>query len=168
MELLVLRHGKAEEVGSGGDDDSRNLTLEGRDELILVGRALRKIAPEIDLIATSPLARAVETADIIADQYQRGASTAIPRAINALLRPETSAHELLDWLNEQRNIRRIMIVGHQPQLGEAISYFLTGGGRPFLDVKKASATLLSFSRIYPGGAELCWSFSPRQLEKLIA
>ena len=73
MKLLVIRHGPAGDreawATEGRDDRLRPLTPDGKKEMRQVAKGLRTLIPGIDLIATSPLVRAAQTAEIVAKQY---------------------------------------------------------------------------------------------------
>lgn len=69
MKILLIRHGKAEERPllslSAKKDALRALTESGRREFRKAAKGLRKLAPDIDVLAASPLVRAQETAAIV-------------------------------------------------------------------------------------------------------
>ena len=73
MKLLLLRHAIAEEQAdfarTGKDDRLRPLTEEGRKKMKQNAKGLREIVPDIDLLATSPLTRAAQTAAIVDSVY---------------------------------------------------------------------------------------------------
>jgi len=68
MDLLVIRHAiagdRAEWAKTGRPDQERPITNEGRERMAVNAQALRRLVPELDLLATSPFVRAVETADV--------------------------------------------------------------------------------------------------------
>jgi phosphohistidine phosphatase len=70
MKLLIIRHAVAEErdawANTGKSDDERPLTTEGRGKMARNARGLREGVPSVDLVATSPLVRARQTAEIVA------------------------------------------------------------------------------------------------------
>src|ERR1051325_11585900 len=68
MELYVIRHAIAQQLGWKNDftDEKRALTSEGRERMCEVARGLLRLGVHLDLILTSPLVRAVETAEVIA------------------------------------------------------------------------------------------------------
>jgi phosphohistidine phosphatase SixA len=69
MDLFVLRHGEAgKTIPSGGSDSKRPLTVAGEKEMIVISKALRKMGVTFDVILTSPLKRARQTADIVAKE----------------------------------------------------------------------------------------------------
>src|SRR5688572_30200435 len=74
MKVLLIRHGKAEEHNlvsslSPKKDAQRALTETGRRDMRKAAKGLRKLAPDISIIATSPLLRARETAEIVAKVF---------------------------------------------------------------------------------------------------
>jgi phosphohistidine phosphatase len=74
MELYVIRHVIAEPLGQRNEfsDEKRALTKEGRGRAREAAKGLRKLGVEFDLMLTSPLVRAVETAEIVAEAMGLG------------------------------------------------------------------------------------------------
>jgi thymidylate synthase (FAD) len=72
MKLLFVRHGLSEGHFSNDQelDFERTLTSEGRKALHRSFKSLKRIRPQLDVIFTSPLARAVETAEILWEHNQ--------------------------------------------------------------------------------------------------
>jgi len=68
MDLYIIRHAIAESLGKENEfsDDRRALTEEGRDRMREIAKGLHRLGAEFDLILTSPLVRAVETAQVVA------------------------------------------------------------------------------------------------------
>ncbi len=81
-----------------------------------VVKGLREIAPAVDLLATSPLARARETAEIVADIL--GISDI---AEQPLLAPGADKHALIAWLRGHAAEATVAVVGHEPDLSEFAS-----------------------------------------------
>ena len=78
-----------------------------------------------------------------------------------------SQQEQLDWLREQDGSGVIAIVGHEPWLGELVSWLLSNQGHGFVELKKGAACLLAFpGRVAPGAALLRWALPPRALREL--
>ncbi len=69
MEVYILRHGIAEKTRAGGSDAERALTQEGRQKLRQVLRLARSAEVNPSLILTSPLVRAVQTAEVAAEIF---------------------------------------------------------------------------------------------------
>lgn len=119
-------------------------------------KALRRLCPKIDVLASSPFTRAIETAEIVAEAYEH---------LKIIQRPELSPTKrrdlLLRWLQSQKAKATIAIVGHEPHLGAAASWLMTGLGDSVVQMKKGSACLLSFdSEIAAGRAQLQWLLTP--------
>jgi phosphohistidine phosphatase len=161
MDLLVIRHGQAEPRGEGIGDASRRLTDDGRKKLRRGARGLRKLVPDVELLVTSPLVRAVETAEIVSEAYGELAIEQTP-----LLEPEREPKELADWLAQRREAT-LAIVGHEPLLSHAASFLLSGLRTSFLELKTGGACLLSFpDEIGAGRARLVFALTPWQLRRL--
>jgi phosphohistidine phosphatase len=161
MDLLVIRHGLAEPRGDDGSDASRRLTEDGRRKLRRGARGLHNLVPELDALVASPLLRAVETAEIVAEAY---AGLEIEQT--SLLEPEREPKELADWL-AQRPEKTLAIVGHEPLLSYAVTWLLSGLRTSLLDLEKGGACLLSFPDEFGAGrARLVFALTAWQLRKL--
>jgi phosphohistidine phosphatase len=126
-----------------------------------VAKGLGTLFSSIDLIATSPLVRAVQTAEIVAKQF---GSESVP--LEALA-PGNEPTKILHWLREQRSPETIAIVGHEPDLSTLASYLLTSDRSSFIALKKSGACLLSLSDTpKAGSAVLEWLLIPRVLRRL--
>ena len=127
MELLVIRHGVAEEreefAATGKDDSLRPLTKEGRWKMERGARALRHAIPSLNVIATSPFTRAAQTAKIVAAAYD----DVDIEQLDALT-PEGRPQTFLTWLRERESEDRVAAVGHEPHLGSLVYWLLTGDG----------------------------------------
>lgn len=113
MYLYIIRHAEAVERSPGDIDATRALTSRGRNRFRLVGTTLKKMSISPDLIATSPLIRAVQTAEILA--------SSISSTCDLLVVPELakgfSLQQLQDFLNSHASCSQVAIVGHEPALG---------------------------------------------------
>jgi phosphohistidine phosphatase len=70
MDLFILRHGEAgKRTASRGNDTKRPLTAVGEKEITEIAESLEKIGIKFDVILTSPLKRAQQTADLVAKQF---------------------------------------------------------------------------------------------------
>ena len=167
MELLVIRHGVAEEReefdATGKDDSLRSLTKEGRVKMERGAKALRQVLPSLDVIATSPFTRAAQTAQIVAAAYD---DVAIEQ-VDALT-PERRPQDFLAWLRKRDAGDRVVAVGHEPHLGALVYWFLSGesvAGR--IAMKKGGACLLELDpRSRTPKATLLWSLTPSLLRRL--
>jgi phosphohistidine phosphatase len=160
-ELYVVRHGIAVDRGtSGGPDNERPLTQEGRKRMREIGRGLRRLGIEPDKIVTSPLPRARETAEIVAGAL--GMSNRLE--VSETLKDDRTAAAVRDWL-ESRGEGRLMVVGHNPALSELVGLLAVGSTDPWLcELKKGGVAALSTRA--DGGFALDWIAPPRLLRLL--
>lgn len=154
MDLVLFRHGVAEDreifARSGTGDEERPLTERGRRKVYGAARGLKALLPRIDLLATSPLLRARQTAEILAEIYGRPAAIAVRE-----LEPGGSRAGLLRWLRGQAQDATLVLVGHEPNLGE-LARWLTDGPEP-IALKKGGACLLRVAGdLRAGSAALAW------------
>jgi phosphohistidine phosphatase len=167
VELLVIRHGVAEEredfAATGKNDSLRPLTEQGRRKMEQGARALRRALPSLNVIATSPYTRAAQTAKIVAAAYD---DIDVER-LDALT-PEGRPQDFLAWLRTRDSGDRVAAVGHEPHLGALVYWLLTGEaieGR--IAMKKGGACLLELDpRSRAGKATLLWSLTPSILRRL--
>ena len=165
MRLLIVRHGPAgsreEWEAQGKDDRLRPLTPKGKKEVRKAADGLLHLVPALDLIATSPWTRAVQTAEILDEEY--GCLMTEVEELTADRRPE----DLRPWLGEQQGKETVGLVGHEPHLGLLVGYLLSGKTVSFVDLKKGGACLVQMedpSR--PGSGCLEWLMTDRQLRQL--
>lgn len=165
MKILLIRHAIAEEqevfARTGRSDDERPLTDEGREAMRDAARGLAKTVKDIDVIAASPLVRAVQTADVVADEFPHAARETIDA-----MKPEAQFPEFVEWLSGKRDEKCVAAVGHNPHIS-ALACWLIGAPDSAVDMKKGSALLLEFEREpAAGGATLQWFMKPGQLSRL--
>jgi phosphohistidine phosphatase len=121
-QLYLLRHGVAAPYGTPGiDDDDRPLTPDGERRVRVVGRGLRRLKVKVVRIATSPLPRALKTAQIVADALGE------PDLVEVVdeLRAGQDASSIRSWL-ATRQETRLMVVGHNPSLSDLLALLTTG------------------------------------------
>jgi phosphohistidine phosphatase len=167
MELLVVRHAPAgdreEFLRTHDDDRERPLTGKGARRMRRGARALRRLVPELDLIVSSPLRRAAETAAIVADEAYGGVEVVELEA----LAPGAPRADRVRFLAERDPEARLALVGHAPDLDEDVSWLLAGVSHPFVQLGKGGACLLDLpGEIDAGRAELQWLLALRQLRRL--
>jgi phosphohistidine phosphatase len=165
MKLLLIRHAVAEEredfARTGKDDSLRPLTDEGRKKMKQAARGLKSLVPEVDLLATSPLTRAAQTAAILDSVYGGLNEVEIDE-----LAPEVSPVEFLSWLRRQTP-EVVAAVGHEPSISLIVSLLLTGTEKRIFAFRKGGACLLEFpGEVGAGTATLLWALSPALLRYL--
>lgn len=163
--LLLVRHAIAEErhdfARSGRDDGERPLTDKGRTRMQLAAKGLRVLVEEIDLLTTSPLVRAAQTASIISEAFDD-----VPaREVEVLAMGPADAFLL--WYRTVAEMGLVTVVGHEPYLGEWASWLLAGPSADFLVFKKGGACLIEFPDVIdPGRAVLHWHLAPAHLRAI--
>lgn len=130
--LYVVRHAWAEDPGPGIDDHARRLTKKGRKRFEKFIRQLRDGGLEVDLIATSPLVRARETAEIMAEVLDNEP----PIAVVDALAPASNWQALVEWTIEQ-DAARVAWVGHMPCVGRLVALTI-GDGSAAIRMQKGS------------------------------
>jgi phosphohistidine phosphatase len=139
MQVYLLRHGVAEEDRSGLGDANRALTSDGRRKLRQTLQAASQADIRPTLILTSPLKRALQTAEIAREVFKYKGELIRSEA----LMPNSRVQELWDEIRVHAGEAAIVLVGHNPQFGELAGYLL---GTPELqiDVKKGSLLCIDF------------------------
>jgi phosphohistidine phosphatase len=152
MNLFLLRHANADWPDWNKPDDKRPLTKRGKKESRQIARFLERTKVSIDLIVTSPLPRAAQTAKIVA----RKLKTKIDK--DEKLAPGFSAAKLNALLKSHR-YRDLMIVGHEPDFSGVVRT-LTGGA-----IKLAKAGIAAVQLEQPTmRGRLLWLVSPREVK----
>jgi phosphohistidine phosphatase len=164
-ELYVMRHGLAVTRGSVrfSDDAQRPLVPEGKEKMREIAGGLKRMGFEVDWIVTSPLVRAVETGGIIAESL----ASSVPVDVCDAMRPGGSPEALLAFLAKRPNCRRVLVVGHEPDLSELAARLIGAGGHANLAFKKGGCCMISFDEFPPKSpGQLVWWLTPRLLRKL--
>lgn len=134
MKLVLVRHAAALDRNNSVADDYRYLTPEGRAFFRRTAKTIKKIGLQPDMVLTSPLVRAVQTADILAESLRHDG----PVVVRDELKQNFDLPTLQQLLNEFRNARQLVLVGHDPDFSSLISTFLTLEG---VKLKKGAAVL---------------------------
>ena len=166
MKLLLVRHGIAEEaetfITGGGCDGQRPLTEIGRKKMRKGANRLRSQIRQIDLLACSPLLRARETAEIIAQVFVNAPIIERPE-LDFGYPPEAVAA----WLAQCQVKGLVTVVGHEPQLSLLTGLLLADVAQPLLIFRKGGMALIEFSGpVEAGAGTLVWALTPGQLRSL--
>lgn len=166
MELYLLRHGTAVEPGTKGydDDASRPLVAKGRKQVRYAVEALKEMDVHFDLILSSPLLRTRETAELLA------AGMKLSRRLQLVeeLKPGTPPEKVVRFITGLKKApKRVLCVGHEPNLGELAAWLLTGIVSERFPLKKGGMVRLDIPK-WPAGpcATLTWWLTPSQLKAL--
>lgn len=137
MDLILWRHAEAEDAYPGLSDLERALTSKGQKQARRMGQWLNAQLPESCRILVSPAVRTLQTVEALGRKYK----------IHADLAPGADPADLLKAANWPGNKDAVMIVGHQPTLGQLAALLMSGEDNEW-DIKKASAWW--FSQREPG------------------
>lgn len=160
MNLYVLRHGEAVE-SPYYHDTQRPLTDLGKRQVLRTAQVLRREKKPVELILTSPLVRARETAEIVHQQIP----SASVLTIEALV-PGGNLRDLLAAINGHK-AEALLMVGHEPQLSALISVLTAGDEHFRVEMKKSSlARLETPIPAKKGAAVLTWLLTAGQMEDM--
>jgi phosphohistidine phosphatase len=162
MQLYLVRHGIAENRDFPGiiSDAARRLTPEGERKMRRNSRALLRLGVELNEIWTSPLVRARQTAEILAEELM----SETPVHIVQPLKPDGQFEDLLVLLQEHQQLAGVALVGHEPFLGE-LAAVLIGAPRPVtITFKKGGVANIEIDQFeQPLQGALNWLLTPRQM-----
>lgn len=161
MKLYIIRHAPALErhifAQNESDDSLRPITDKGIERMQETLKVLTKTETHIDLVLQSPYKRCVETGKIIKQFY--------PQAIfkkSEFLKPDHSAQSLYDFIFAQK-VESIALVGHEPDLGQFISWLLFRQATDCFPLKKAGIAKMDLYQ--DGRAYLKWMLHPKMVTK---
>lgn len=163
-QVFLLRHAEAEDavdaVHAGRQDKERRLTDAGKRDMRQGAAGLAALVDEIPLILTSPLTRAVQTAELL--------HAAFPKAElkrHAFLAPGADPAVLLKSI--AKHAGPVALVGHEPDLSLWAGYMSTGTSRSVVRMKKGSVCRLDMpDPAHAGEACIAWLLTLKQLGKL--
>jgi|KBSMisStaDraftv2_1062788.scaffolds.fasta_scaffold49520_3 phosphohistidine phosphatase len=161
MEIYILRHGEAEMRETGQADSDRKLTVYGKRDLKAVLKVARKLGVAPQVILSSPLRRAQETAKIAAEilhsKHVVETKSLVPDASPELVWKEIGGLQKVD---------SILIAGHNPHLGSLMAMLLEAA--LMVDLKKGALVRITTpSRLGPPRGVLKWMITPR-IAKMLA
>jgi phosphohistidine phosphatase len=161
-QIIIIRHAIAADAQANMSDADRPLTKKGLRRMTRAVRGLTRVVPEIALVASSPLLRAVQTAEIVATTFG-----GCPLVITEALTPDAKPDELLNFLAAQEGRAPIACVGHEPGLSRWVAWAMCGHRQSSLRLKKGAACCLNMTQpLAAGQGELQWLLQPRQLRAL--
>jgi len=163
MTLYFLRHGIAEDRTAPGikRDADRVLTAEGRQKVRRVAKAMDRLELQFDRILSSPLLRALQTAEQVAGTLARAPKVEVWEELS----PDGDAAALIERLNQLCPAPdHVLLVGHEPHMSRLISLLLTGTPDLAMTLKKAGLCTLTVTELRPGRcATLEWLLTPKQM-----
>ena len=161
-ELYLIRHAVAEERGDEWPDDAkRPLSDDGASRMRKAARGLDRLGVTLDVVVTSALVRAKQTAELVA-----GAMNPRPPIVTAdSLAPGGNYQEIIADLEKQAKRARIAIVGHEPGIGEFAARLI--GSRHSIEFKKGAVCRIDVDALPPSGpGDLRWLLTPKILRSI--
>jgi phosphohistidine phosphatase len=162
MDLYIMRHGEAGKRSASSKDFERPLTISGRKEIEDISKVLDSMKLNISKIATSPLSRAEETANIVAKELK----ISKPEKWDEL-KPEGRREEFYARLSKLKRDSSILVVGHEPYLSFLVSEVISGSTSTKINLKKGGVARVKVDRFTPmPSGELRWLLSPRLIKTM--
>jgi phosphohistidine phosphatase len=160
--LYLVRHAIAADRGDDWPDDAkRPLTHRGLARMRRVVHGLRALDVDVDVVLTSPLLRARQTADVLA----AGLKSTPDVAVASALEPGVAPAKVVESVAAYPAARAIALVGHEPGLGE-LAAWLVGARAPFA-LKKGGVCRIDLTGVPPAEpGHLVWLATPSMLRAL--
>jgi phosphohistidine phosphatase len=159
VRLYFLRHGIAADRESwNGSDDERPLTDDGVERMKREARTIAELAANIDLIVTSPLRRARETATIVAKALERRETLVEDERAG----PSLDEGNVRAMLADHRGAQAVMFVGHEPSMSETIGTLI---GSANVELKKGGLACIDIDDHGSATGTLLWLVPPKLLTR---
>jgi phosphohistidine phosphatase len=161
-ELYLVRHGIAEDRGDAWPDDAkRPLSEDGMARMRKAARGLARLGVAIDVVLTSPLVRARQTAEIVAEAIHPRPSLATAESLS----PEGNYAAVVAELEKHARKTRIALVGHEPSIGELAARLI--GSRHAIQFKKGAICRIDVETLPPSGpGDLRWLMTMKILRAI--
>ncbi len=173
MEIYILRHGEAGQGFSDREKDAlRPLTQVGKKEVKIISKALLELGLEFDAIAASPLKRAYQTAQIAADtlDFKQKDGKAGRDGVEQWdeLKPDGNRIALYKKLSKFKTDDSVLLVGHEPFLGNMICDIILGyEQKARINLKKSGVARLAITSTHPKiEGELRYLLTPGILKRI--
>lgn len=156
MIIYIVRHASAgQHLTNPKKDEKRPLDADGIDQCGAVGRALAALNAQPDVIISSPLKRATQTASLIGNELGYEGKLILEPA----MRPEGAFSDFRRLVEKYSKHEAIMVVGHNPSITEFLARFITkSGSEALIDFKKGAVARVETVR---HAATLNWFFTPK-------
>ncbi|MGI8782434.1 MAG: phosphohistidine phosphatase SixA [Acidobacteriota bacterium] len=164
MILYIVRHAIAVPHGTPGvAEDDRPLTPDGIKKMKKAAAGLKALNVAPDIIFTSPLPRAEQTAKIVAAALGSG----IRLQILPSLAPSGKRSDIYREIQAHEEAESVMLVGHEPSLGEIAGEIAWGSAKHNLEFKKGGACAIDLVSLWPAPrGTLLWLLTPAILRQI--
>ena len=161
MIIYFLRHANAgQHVSNPKKDEKRALDETGVEQCGYVGRALAALDAQVEVIISSPLKRAAQTASLVGNEMGYEGKLQLDNA----LRPEAGFGDFRKLLDKYSKYESIMVVGHNPNLSEFLGRSISETGcEAGVELKKGGVARIELGR---NSAILNWCLTPKILRTL--
>jgi phosphohistidine phosphatase len=164
MDLILIRHAEAGErdPNSWPDDGQRPVTAEGRRKQVAAAQAMQRMGIEFDFLVTSPLVRARQTAEIVAEVY----GWKEPPLADEILGTGCTAAAVVKLLAKFPPNAAVALVGHEPAFSQVAAALVGRSGDARLRLKKGGVIGIAFDGPAESGrGELEYLLKPGQLRR---
>lgn len=162
MILYLMRHADAGTVrGNSVLDAKRGLVKEGKEQCMLMARVLSALKVQVDTVVSSPLKRALQTAQFVGTELGYEAKVEISPA----LRPNASFADFQKLMAKYADREGVLAVGHNPNTFQFLGRLITGNGGAAIRMRKASIARIDMARHPP---RLQWLIDPRSARAIYA
>ena len=163
MVIYFLRHANAgqKQFSNPAKDEKRPIDKIGEQQSHDVGRALAFIGVTANVIISSPLTRAVQTANIVAQEIGYEEKIVLDDA----LRPEATFEQFKALLNRHKDKPAIMVVGHDPSMTEFVNRVLSGGAPAGRD-RDEEGGVAKVEKELRRPAVLRWLMTPKVVQRI--
>ncbi len=162
MILYLMRHADAGTFrGNPLLDAKRGLVKEGKEQCMLMARAMSALKSQVDVIVSSPLKRALQTAQFVGTEL--GYESKVESSPALGLRGTYAQFQ--DLLAEYAGHEGILVVGHNPNVFQFLGRLITGNGGAAIRMRKASIACVDLDHHPP---RLQWLLDPRSVRNLYA
>ncbi len=163
MFLYFLRHASAgQRLSSSKKDEKRGLDKDGIEQSGYIGRALSALGVQVEVIVSSPLKRATQTAALVGNEMGHEGKLVLETA----LRPAATFSDFQKMLEKYSRQDSVMVVGHNPNLEEFLGRVISGSGcEATVELKKGAVAKVEMRR---SSGSLSWCLTPRIVRTLHA
>lgn len=165
MDILLIRHAEAGERDPAKypDDDLRPVTASGRRKMTRIANALQALGIEFEYLVTSPLLRATETAEIVAEVFERAEAPQVDNALGHGCSPDG----VVKLLGKFPPDASVALVGHEPSFSKVAAALIGGSGDARIELKKGGVVGIGFDAAPAiGQGQLKYLLKPGHLKRV--